>query len=156
MGFAGRCRLVAVAVAAAVFLPGAALADLPASFDLRDVVGLVRSVFGAYTEKRRHRRYLCRVPLRVSLFASSPGSRIELDNLTCTAVNVGPGGMRLSTGYRLRIGQRLRARVLRPGEPCAVHVPPGGKAEVVWLGATERGFTGGLRWMSGPTPGRTS
>jgi len=39
MGFAGRCRLAAVLVAATLVLPGAALADLPASFDLRNVGG---------------------------------------------------------------------------------------------------------------------
>lgn len=125
-------------------------------FDLRDVVGLVRSVFGAYSENRSHRRYLCRMPLRVSLLGPSSDSPVELENLSCSTVDVGPGGMRLLTNYRLRVGQRLRAGVLRPGEPCAVHVPLRGEAEVVWSGRTESGFTGGMRWLSGPTPDRTS
>jgi len=124
-------------------------------FDLRDVVGLVRSRFGAYTEKRRHERYVCRLPLRVSLLAP-PGAAtpVELENLRCTTVNVGPGGMRLRTDYRLRVGQRLRARVLRPGDPCASYMQP--EAEVAWLDASESGCTAGLRWLTEPTPSRTS
>ena len=125
-------------------------------FDLRDVVGLVRSVIGAYTRRREHRRYLCRLPLRVSLLSPEPGAPVELDTLSCNTVDVGPGGMRVRTGYQLRVGQRLRAQVLRPSDPCAVHVPPNAEAEVVWLGATGNGFTGGLRWLSGATPDRTS
>ena len=125
-------------------------------FDLQDVIGLVRSVFGAYSRRRRHQRYLCRLPLRVSLLAPAPGSRVELDTLSCKTVNVGPGGMRLLTGFRLHVGQRLRATVLRPGDPCAVHVPPEAEAEVVWLSTTGSRFTGGLRWLSPPSPGRTS
>ena len=124
-------------------------------FNLRDVMGLVRSRFGEHMPKRRHERYLCRLPLRASLPAPAAGATpAELDNLTCTTVDVGAGGMRLRTGYRLRIGQRLQARVLRPRDPCASYVQP--ESELVWLDATESGFTGGLRWLSGPTPGQTS
>jgi DNA-binding response OmpR family regulator len=124
-------------------------------FNLRDVMGLVRSRFGAHTPKRKHERYLCRLPLRVSLpAAEAEATPVELDNLTCTTVDVGAGGMRLRTGYRLRVGQRLRARVLRPQDPCASYMRP--QAEVVWLDPTESGFSGGLRWVSGPTPGQTS
>jgi CheY-like chemotaxis protein len=126
-------------------------------FDLRDVVGLVRTLFGAHAEKRRHERFLCRLPLRVSLLAPpAAATPIELDNLSCTTVDIGPGGMRFRTGYPLRIGQRLQARVLRSEDPCATYVPPEAEAEVVWHEATESAFTAGLRWLSGPTPGRIS
>lgn len=125
-------------------------------FDLRDVVGLVRSVFGGYTRRREHQRFLCRLPLRVSLLGEAPGSQVELDTLSCNTVDVGPGGMRLLTGYQLRVGQRLKARVMRPSDPCAAHVPQDAVAEVIWLGTTGSGFTGGLRWVSTSTPDRIS
>ena len=86
--------------------------------------------------------------------AGAEATPVELDNLTCTTVDVGAGGMRLRTGYRLRVGQRLQARVLRPRDPCASYMRP--KAEVVWLDPKESGFSGGLRWLSGATPGQTS
>jgi len=40
MGYVGRCRFLAVLVAATFFLPATVLAELPASFDLRDVGGI--------------------------------------------------------------------------------------------------------------------
>jgi DNA-binding response OmpR family regulator len=125
-------------------------------FDLRDVVGLVRSVFGAYTRRREHQRYLCRLPLRVSVLGDAPDSRVELETLSCNTVDVGPGGMRFLTGYPLKVGQRLKANVMRPGDPCAAHVPRDAEGEVVWLGTTGNGFTGGLRWLPASTPDRTS
>jgi len=125
-------------------------------FDLRDVVGLVRSVFGAYTQKRMHRRYLCRLPLRVSVLAGAPGSQVELETLSCNTVDVGPGGMRVLTGYPLQVGQLLKASVMRPGDPCAAHVPRDAVGEVIWLGTTGNGFAGGLRWLPASTPDRIS
>ena len=125
-------------------------------FDLRDVVGLVRSIFGSYSPRRDHRRYLCRLPLRVSVLAGEHDSRVELETLSCNTVNVGPGGMRLLTDYPLKVGQRLTACVMRPSDPCAAHVPRDAVGEVVWLGTTGNGFTGGLRWVSASTPDRIS
>ena len=125
-------------------------------FELQDVIGSVRSEFGAYTRRRRHRRYLCRLPLRVSILAPESGAPVELATLSCKTVDVGPGGMRVLTCYQLRVGQRLRSRVLRPADPCAAHVPLDAVAEVVWLSTTRSGLTGGLRWLPAPNPGRTS
>jgi DNA-binding response OmpR family regulator len=126
-------------------------------FDLRDVVGLVRSQFGSHAEKRRHDRYLCHLPLRVSLLASESATTADrLDNLSCTTVDVGPGGMRLRSGYPLRAGRRIQARVLRPEDPCAICVPREAEAEVVWHDATGSESVAGLRWLPGSTPGRIS
>jgi hypothetical protein len=57
--------------------------------------------------------------------------------------------MRLRIDYRLSAGQRLRACVLRPGDPCASHVRP--EAEVVWTEAAESDLMVGSRWLPGPT-----
>lgn len=125
-------------------------------FVLKDLIGLVRSVFGPYERTRLHRRYLCRLPLRLQLLAASSDSGTDLDAMRCNTLDIGPGGMRIRIDTRLRVGQRLRAHVLLPQDPCAARLPKNAEAEVVWLGTRGTGFTGGLRWLSASTPGRTS
>ncbi len=78
-------------------------------FEIPDIVGVVSSTFGDYTEKRRDERYLCRLPLRVGVI-SNGSERPSL--IGGTTVDVAAGGLRLETGYPLHVGQRVR-----PGRP---------------------------------------
>jgi CheY-like chemotaxis protein len=126
-------------------------------FELDDVIGLANSTFGDYSEKRRHERFLCRLPLRVTLVShTQEEAALDLRNLGGTTVDIGPGGLRLETAYPLRIGQRVRASLSSTDDPCCKFVPPGVSAEVVWTEPADRGCTAGLRYLADPIPARIS
>lgn len=126
-------------------------------FELSDIVGLANRIFGGHAEKRDQERYLCRLPIRVTLVShAAKDAALDLRNLSATAVEVGDGGMRLRTSYPLRIGQRVRTESLSADDPCARFLHPESPSEVVWCRPGDREFEAGLRYLQGPTPARTS
>jgi DNA-binding NtrC family response regulator len=119
-------------------------------FDLRTVVRIVESTFLEFPRKRKHLRYLCNIPLRLSIHAPSPkDAQFDLNTLSATVMDVGRHGVRVSTEYPLQEGQGVRLRVGDEGDPFSKLIPREATAEVVWAVPGDRMSTAGLRFLAG-------
>lgn len=136
---------------------GGACQFLDKPFEISEIASIVSSRLDGHAERRAHERYICRLPLRLSLDEPSPESAgLDLRNLGGTSVDVSTGGLRVRTVFPMRPGQAVRIELLLTDDPCARHVRPRGTARVVWVSASEAGVTAGLRYVGGSTPDRTS
>lgn len=62
-------------------------------FDITMVTRVVESTLWEFSCKRKHFRYLCSIPLRISILAPSPEeAKFDLDSLGGTINDVGPEG----------------------------------------------------------------
>ncbi len=97
---------------------------------------------------RAHPRYLCNLPLRISVLSHPPeAAPADLDNLGGTAEDVGKEGVRVNTGYPLRKGQSVRLRVTDPRDPFSKFFPGEPVAEVVWVVPGSESSRAGLRFL---------
>jgi len=130
-------------------LSGGALQFLEKPFDLSEVHGIINSTSGEYVQKRKHPRHICRIPLRISIVDPAPEeAQYDLHNLSGLMADVGTGGLRLRTGYPLRIGQSIQAHVAPGDDPVLKLVPPEATAKVVWVAPAQDGVTAGLKFLS--------
>jgi CheY-like chemotaxis protein len=119
-------------------------------FDIRMVARIVESTFLEFPRKRKHLRYLCNIPLRLSILAPSPEeAQFDLDSLSGTINDVGPEGVRVNTEYPLQEGQGVRLRVDDRRDPFSKLIPREASAEVVWAVPGSRMSTAGLRFLAG-------
>ena len=116
-----------------------------------DIGVLTRFVAGAMREeesRRRHSRYLCRFPLKLSVLSPLPGEeQFFLGCMDGVAEDIGREGLRLTTDYPLREGQEVRLRIAPRTDPLSSMVPGCGFAEVVWSDARIDASTAGLRFL---------
>lgn len=128
---------------------GGASQFLEKPFSIPVLQCLLRSAFGDYSMKRRHDRYICNLPFHVELQGISPeNAPHESGHHRGSILDVGKAGIRLSIGQPLAVGQELRlAHAL---EDCTFtrFIPPGARAEVVWVTPNDDGWTVGLRFAS--------
>jgi CheY-like chemotaxis protein len=128
---------------------GGAVQFLEKPFDLSEVHGILESTSGKYTQKRKHPRHICRVPLRISIVDPAPEEALyDLHNLSGTMADVGSGGLRLRTEYPLRVGQSVRPHVAAGNDPVLKLLPPHVIAEVVWVAPAQDSCTAGLKFLS--------
>jgi CheY-like chemotaxis protein len=116
-------------------------------FNINDITRVIESSFGEYPERRRYERYLCHIPLLLEVADPSPGedsSRLAL--LRSAAIDVGPGGTRLYTGYPVKKGERFKLRIATGDDPLSKFIPQGTIAEVVWVLHHDDGVVAGLRF----------
>jgi len=117
-------------------------------FDISLVGRIAESIFLEFPRKRKHPRYLCSIPLRLSILAPSPEeAQFSLDSLGGTINDVGPEGVRVNTGYPLQEGQGVRLRVDGEGDPFSKMIPREATAEVVWAVPGDGMSTAGLRFL---------
>jgi len=139
VGEAGRRR--AFAAGAVQFL------EKP--FSIQDVHAILRTVLHDFPRRRETPRYFCRIPVRLSIVDPSPGEdQYDLDHLGGTAADFGTGGLRLHTGYPLRVGQRVRARADAEHAHFRKFVPPDSPAQVVWVAPADGGVVAGLQFVN--------
>ena len=118
-------------------------------FDIRLIARIVESTFLVFPRKRKHPRYLCDIPLRLSILAPSlEEAKFDLDSLGGTINDVGPDGVRVKTEYPLQEGQGVRLRVSDGGCPFSKMIPREATAEVVWAVSGDGMSTAGLRFLS--------
>jgi DNA-binding NtrC family response regulator len=128
---------------------GGAVQFLEKPFDLSEVHGILMSTSGEYAQKRKHARYVCRVPLRISIQEPAlDESQYDLHNLSGTMADVGSGGLRLRTEYPLRVGQSVQAHVAAGNDPVLKLLPLQATAEVVWVAPAQDCCTAGLKFLS--------
>lgn len=126
-----------------------ALQFLEKPFGLQDVHAILRTVLYDFPRRREAPRYFCRVPVRLSIVDPSPGeAQYDLDHLGGTAADFGTGGLRLYTGYPLRVGQRVRARADAEHAHFRKSVPPDSPARVVWVAPAAEGVVAGLQFVN--------
>ena len=128
---------------------GGACQFLEKPFSISTIQGLLRSVFGDYSGKRRHDRYICNLPFHVELPGTSPEDPShDCDHHHGSILDVGEAGIRLSIDKPLAVGQKLR--LAHPLEDSALtrFIPPRTNAEVVWVTRGANGFLAGLRFAS--------
>lgn len=119
-------------------------------FDISMVARIVESTFLEFPRKRKHLRYLCDIPLRLSILAPSPEeAQFDLDSLSGTINDVGPEGVRVNTEYPLQEGQGVRLRIDDRRDPFSKLIPHEASAEVVWAVPGDRMSTAGLRFLAG-------
>jgi len=118
-------------------------------FDMGVVVKVAESAFTEYSCKRKHWRYLCDIPLRLSVLAPSrEEAQFDLESLSVRVKDVGREGVRIKTEYPLREGQGVRLRVAEGGDPFSRMIPREASAEVVWAVPGEGMSTAGLRFVA--------
>jgi len=118
-------------------------------FDISLVGRIAESSFTEFSRKRKHPRYLCSIPLRLSILAPSPEeAQFDLDSLGGTIGDLGPGGVRVNTEYPLQEGQGVRLRIDNEGDPFSRMIPRDVTAEVVWAAPGEGMSTAGLRFLA--------
>ena len=118
-------------------------------FDIRVVTKVVESTFPEFSCKRKHWRYLCDIPIRVSILAPSlEEAQFDLESLGGTAKDVGREGVCVKTEYPLKEGQGVRLRVADEGDPFSKMMPREVSAEVVWTVPGNGMSTAGLRFVS--------
>jgi len=128
---------------------GGAFQFLEKPFERDEIHNVLRSAFGRDPQRRKHPRFLCRIPLRLSIVAPAPEEAdCDLDNLRATLADVGAGGLRLRTEYPLREGQSIRARVAAGYAPILDLLPPQIQAEVVWVAPVKDCVTAGLKFLN--------
>lgn len=116
-------------------------------FDPSMIRGRALAMFRDYPVPRKHPRYGCRIPVRMSLLAPlPPGIGFDLDKLSGIAEEIGAGGFRVAMTYPLAAGQvvRVKADSADPANPFLHLVPPRATAEVRWTTTTAGGFRAGL------------
>jgi len=117
-------------------------------FEISDIHKILRTEAGDVFSKRKSPRYLCRVPVRISIVTPVPEeSGFDPHNLAGLMADVGAGGLRIHTEYPLRAGQRVRARIEAESDPLSKFLPPRGIAEVVWVELEGGEVTAGLRFL---------
>jgi hypothetical protein len=117
-------------------------------FDISLVGRIAESILLEFPSKRKHPRYLCSIPLRLSILAPSPEeAQFDLDNLNGTINDVGPEGVCVNTEYPLQKGQGVRIRVDGAGDPFSKMIPRERTAEVVWAVPGDGISTAGLRFL---------
>ena len=126
-------------------LSGGASQFLEKPFSISTIQGLLRSAFGDYSMKRRHDRYICNLPFHVEL----PGTSPEDDSYVsghhrASILDVGKAGIRLSIDQSLAVGQKLRLAHALEDSTFTRFIPPGARAEVVWVAPDSDGCTAGL------------
>lgn len=120
-------------------------------FDPAVIGARVLDMFRDYPVPRRHPRYACRIPVRISLLAPIPaGTPIDLNKMSGIAEDVGGGGARVATNYPLAAGQvvRVRAGAADTADPLVHFIPPHATAEVRWTTMAPGGFTAGLSFRN--------
>jgi CheY-like chemotaxis protein len=119
-------------------------------FDISLVGRIAESILLEFPRRRKHPRYLCSIPLRLSILAPSPEeAQFDLDSLSGTLNDVGPEGVCVNTEYPLQEGQAVRLRVDDEGDPFSRMIPREASAEVVWAVPGVR-MTAGLRFLAKP------
>lgn len=100
---------------------------------------------------RKRPRFLCNIPLRLSILAPSPEeSQFDLESMRGTAEDIGREGIRLTTDYPLRAGQGVRVRIDGEPDPFGKMIPGEAYAEVVWAVSRDNLSTAGLRFLVEP------
>ncbi|HEY6073945.1 MAG TPA: response regulator [Anaerolineales bacterium] len=128
---------------------GGALQFLEKPFELSDVHAVLRSLTGQYPRNRKHPRYICRIPLRITIQELAlDEARHDLHNMNAMMADVGSGGLRLRTEYPLCVGQSVRAHVAAGDDPILKLLPPQATAEVVWIAPAQDTYTAGLKFLS--------
>jgi CheY-like chemotaxis protein len=118
-------------------------------FDISLVGRIAESIFLEFPRKRKHPRYVCSIPLRLSILAPSPEeAQFDLDSLSGTINDVGPEGARVNTEYPLQEGQGVRLRVDDEGDPFSKMIPREATAEVVWAVPGDGMSVAGLRFLN--------
>lgn len=126
---------------------GGARQFLEKPFSISTIQSLMRSTFGDYSGKRRHDRYICNLPFHVELPGTSPEEASHNSgHHHGSIVDVGKAGIRLSIDQPLAVGQKLRLAHALEDSTFIRFIPPGEKAEVVWVAPSEDGCTAGLRF----------
>lgn len=126
-----------------------ALQFLEKPFDLSDVHGILNSVAGEYSQKRKHPRHICHAPVQISILEPAPEESLyDLHNLSGSVIDIDSGGIRLRTGYPLRVGQGLRVHVPVGTDSVLRMVPKKAVCEVVWVLPDGDGVTAGLKFLT--------
>lgn len=125
-----------------------ALQFLEKPFDLSEIHNMLKSTSCGFSQKRHHPRYICRIPLQISIVSPSPEeAQFDLDNLSGLMADIGIGGLRLRTEYPLKVGQSIRPRIAAGNDPFTRFLPPEATAEVVWVGPQGESVTAGLKFL---------
>jgi len=118
-------------------------------FDISLVGRIAESILLEFPHNRKHTRFLCTIPLRLSILAPSlEEAQFDLDSLGGTINDVGPEGVRVYTEYPLQKGQVIRLRIDGEGDPFSKMIPRESTAEVVWADPGEGMSTAGLRILA--------
>jgi DNA-binding response OmpR family regulator len=126
---------------------GGARQFLEKPFSISTIQGLLRSTFGDYSGKRRHDRYICNLPFHVDFSGTSPEEAPhESGHHRGSILDVGKAGIRLSIDRPLAVGQKLRLAHALEDSTFTRFIPPGARAEVVWVAPNTDGCTAGLRF----------
>ena len=131
-------------------LEGGAHQLIEKPFEISDIHRVLRSALGDYSPRREYSRYLCTVPLYLTIMGQTGIGETQpvMKEVSGFMADVSPGGFRLSTGYPLRVGQNLRAHVEVSDDPFLKFLPPDGLSEVVWVTPGAQSVTAGLRFVS--------
>ncbi len=123
-------------------------------FDIGVIKRFVTEALREGPSLRKHSRYLCNFPLRLSVLAPLPEEKqFDLGSMRGIAEDIGREGIRLTTDYPLRTGQGVRLRIDGEADPFSNMVPGGVCAEVVWTVTRNNLSTAGLRFLAGgPRP----
>jgi DNA-binding response OmpR family regulator len=118
-------------------------------FDIGVVARIVDSTFREFSCKRKHWRYLCDIPIRLSILAPSrEEAQFDLDSMSVRAKDVAREGVRVKTEYPLKEGQGVRLRISEEGDPFSRMIPRESSAEVVWAVPGNGMSIAGLRFVT--------
>ncbi|MBP2668435.1 MAG: response regulator receiver protein [Deltaproteobacteria bacterium] len=118
-------------------------------FDIGVVAKIMESTFLEFSCKRKHWRYLCDIPLRLSVLAPSrEEDQFDLESLSVRAKDVAREGVRVKTEYPLKEGQGVRLRIADEGDPFSRMIPREASAEVVWAVPGNGMSIAGLRFVT--------
>jgi hypothetical protein len=130
-------------------LSGGAEQFLEKPFEIDIVKRYVSGALRDFPCKRKHSRYLCNFPLRLSVLVPSlEEEQFFLGSMEGSAEDIARNGIRLTTDYPLRAGQGVRLMIDGKYDPFAKMVPGEGCAEVVWAASRGNRSTAGLRFLS--------
>ncbi len=124
-------------------------------FEPAAICGQVLEMLRDYPVPRRHPRFSCRIPMRISLLAPlPPGAAYALDNVTGVAENVASGGLLVAIDYPLAAGQVIRVKTgdAAAAAPFANLFPAEATGEIRWATLAPGGFRAGLSFTSPPDP----
>ena len=126
-----------------------AIQFLEKPFEIKEIHGILRSAGVEFADGRKSPRYVCRIPLQISILAPSPEeAEFDLQNMSGLAADFGPGGLRLQTEYPLQVGQSIRTRAAAQDELFRRFVPPDSDAEVVWVAPGQNGVMADLKFAN--------
>ncbi len=127
---------------------GGAVQFIEKPFSINDITRVLESSFGEYSEKRKHERYLCHIPLWFSVADPSPtGGPSPPDILSGVATDIGTDGLRFYTKYPVEKGKRFKLRIVTGGDPLSGFLPQDAVAEVIWVFPQDDGVVAGLRFL---------